>query len=239
MASQQVIENDFDPVNYSTEELGWLLENLDKPAAVALRQLAPGINRNAVEPILKRIQELNDIEKHEGISWKGVEVIKTAIKVYLAEDARWENEHRRNPRAIPRFPSLYSWDAKGRPHLGGIGSDSGRVRTYFERDAAGRTTTKRLPFAVSLLPDVVVEWEPPVSSTEGTYDVLLVDDAEMLRWECRVPTAEGEICGHTESYKRESRSSRAAARARMSKHLRKATENPEGHREVHTNEFGA
>lgn len=239
MATQNIIENTFDPTDYSTEELAWILENLDKPAAVALRVLPDKINPNAVRPLLMRVQELNELQAHENIQWVGVDVIKQSIKTYLTEDARWEAEHKRNPRVIPRFPSLYSWDAKGRPHLGGIGSDSGRVRTYFLRDANGKTTSQRAPFAVSLLPEQIIEWTPPSESTEVTYGTLLVDDADMLRWECRVPTGHGEICGHTESYKRESRSSRAAARARMSKHLRRATENSEGHREVHTNEFGA
>ena len=232
MATQTEVFNEFDPVQYSTEELQWLLENIDKPPVVALRTRPANINANAVRPLLMRVQELTDLEQHEGIKWNGVGVIKQAITTYLEQDSKWEQAHRIRPRTIPRFPSLYSWDAKGRPHRGGPGSDSDRVRTYFGPKG------ERIPFAVALIPEFDPDFVPPVN-TEGSSDAYLVDDTDMLRWECRVPRNDGTPCGHTESYKQDSRSSRAAARARISKHLKKAVENVDLHREVHTNEFGA
>jgi hypothetical protein len=230
MATRTEVQGEFDPVLYSREELDWLLENIDKPVVVAMKALTPGINSNAVRPLLERLQELVSLEQHEDQKWVGFEAVKTAIRTYIEQDKKWEFEHNRRPKSVPRFPSLYSWDANGKGHLGGVGSDAGRVRTYFAPDG------KRIPFAINLVPDYIPEWVPPVTETPG--DLKLVEDAAMNRWECRVPTIEGKICGHTESYKEGSRSSRAAARARMSKHLRKATLNPEGHWEVHTNEFG-
>jgi hypothetical protein len=229
--------NEFDPVSFSEAENLWLLENIDKPPVVALAGIKAvrvppagrnkngviypdGVNPNAVGPLMRRVQELDDLSKHEGQGWVGREAIREAIRTYLAVDAKWAADARRSSKA-PRFPSLYSFDSKGRPHIGGPGSDSGQVRTYF--DEAGN----RKPFAISLLA-VDDSWAGP-GFTEVPEKGLMVN-AEATRIEC--------FCGHTERYKADSRASYNAARARISKHLRKATDNVEQHRELHANEFG-
>lgn len=212
---------EFDPVLFSHEECAWLLDNIDKPPVVALRDRREGVNPNAVKPLLERLQELEDLRKHENIAWAGFEPLKDAIRTYLNEDAKWLNDKKRSKRA-PRFPSLYSFDGKGRAHLGGPGSDAGRVRTYFKPDGS------RVPFAVPLIPDYRPDWQAPGHTEQPTAGLVIDDDKQRI--EC--------FCGHTESFKSGSRSSKAAARARISKHLRKATEEVDRHREIHTNEFG-
>lgn len=221
----------FDPVKFSDSENKFLLDNLGEPPVVALRKVEKPVNRNAVKPVLERVYELQELEKHEGIAWCGVEKIKATINEWLKQNAKWANDHRRSGKRAPRWPSLYSYDAKGRPHWSGPGSDSGQVRTYF--GPAG----ERIPFEVLLVPENYTDWTAPTISSESNDPQLFVDP-DANRIECRVPV-DGGICGHTESYKTASRSSYNAARARMSKHLRKATANAEGHRELHTNEFGA
>lgn len=220
----------FDPVKFSDEENEFLLETLGQPTAVALKQLKFPVNPKAVKPILDRVNELQDLEKYDGSQWVGVERLKESIKKWKEQNIKWANDHKRSGRKAPRWPSLYSFDAKGRPHWSGPGSDSGQVRTYF--GPAG----ERIPFEVLLVPENYTEWVAPTIAEEST-DPLLYVDPQTNRIECRVPVAGG-FCGHTESYKAGSRSSYNAARARMSKHLRKATENAESHRELHTNEFG-
>ena len=220
MPTKEVI-NEFDPVLFSHEENAWLMENLGKPPVVALRDLKPGVNANAVRPLLTRVQELEQLKQHEQIPWVGVEAMKAAITVWLAQDAKWLNDTRRSVKA-PRFPSLYSFDSKGRGHLGGPGSDSGRVRTFFDSKGSRR------PFAIELLPDYQPEWVAPAFTEQATEGLFV--NAALNRIEC--------FCGHTENFKGDSRASERAARARMSKHLRKATEEVERHREVHTSEFG-
>lgn len=217
--------NYFDPVSFSTEENEWLLSNLGSPKSIALRNLTPGINPNAVRPLLERIQELEET----GDRWVGVDVLKKAIITYLEQDRKWALDHARTNKRAPRFPSLYSFDSKGRAHLGGPGSDSGQVRTYFDEKG------NRIPFAVMLIPDDAPAWLPPgfgVDGSNGTekVEVGLIVNTEKNRIEC--------FCGHTEQYKLDSRASYNAARARISKHLRKATTDVEQHREIHTNEFG-
>lgn len=220
----------FDPVLFSKEENRFLHGVLGQPPVVVMKAIPEGVNPAAIYPIIQRVYELEQLKNYDGTNWCGVEPLKRTIEAYLREDDKWARDAARNKRA-PRFPSLYSYDSKGRPHRGGPGSDSGRVRTYF--GPAG----ERIPFEVVLQPEETVEWSAP-GFTEVPVEKDLKVDSETNRIECRVPVGSG-VCGHTESYKAESRSSYNAARARMSKHLRKATENVERHREVHTNEFGA
>ena len=211
----------FDPVLLSHEECHWLLANLGTPPVVAIKTLPPIVNIKAVKPILDRVADLEQLQQHDGQAWIGIPALKEAILVYLREDAKWAADAKRSKHA-PRFPSMYSFDSKGRAHIGGPGSDSGYVHTYFLPDGS------RKPFAVPFVADEAFTWSPP-GHTELPEKGLTVR-ADLNRWEC--------FCGHTESFKPDSRASYNAARARMSKHLRKTTEEVEKHRELHTNEFG-
>lgn len=220
----------FDPVKFSNAENDFLLENLGLPTVVALRKVTFPVNPKAVKPILDRVNELIELEKHDGVKWVGIDRLKQAIYKWREQNAKWLSDYNKSGKKAPRWPSMYSFDSKGRPHWAGPGSDSGQVRTYF--GPAG----ERIPFEVLLVPDNYVEWVAPTIA-EDNSDPLLYVDPQANRIECRVPV-DGGFCGHTESYKAGSRSSYNAARARMSKHLRKATQNAEAHRELHTNEFG-
>lgn len=214
----------FDPVLYSKEENEFLLEHLGKAPVLAMRDLRAPVNPRAVRPVIERAYELDQLKEHEGAGWAGVDAMKDAIKIFLAADAKWENDARRSRRA-PRNPSMYSFDTRGRAFLYGPGSDSGRPRTYF--DASGQ----RKPFAVELIPENVLDWQAPTLVGEIANAHMLITDSEKNRIECG-------ICGHTESFKPNSRASEVAARARMSKHLRSAKDQTDAHRELHTNEFG-
>lgn len=225
------VKDTFDPVECSNVDCAFLMRNLGKPTVVALRDRDAQVTLATVKPILDRINELIELEKAEGLKWVGVEAVKAAIETWLKVNAKWAWDYK-HKRGAPRFPSLYSYDAKGKPHLSGPGSDSGRVRTYFGPNG------ERIPFAISLLPDAQIPWESP-GFTETPAAAGLYVDSSASRIECTIKKQNGDICGHTESFKPDSRSSFNAARARMSKHLRKATEEVEAHRELHTNEFGS
>lgn len=220
----------FDPVTCSNADCDFLMKTLGKPTVVAMKELTPLVTVQTVKPILERVNELQELAKAEGLEWVGIEAMKKAITTWLAVNAKWAYDHKHR-RGAPRFPSLYSYDAKGKPHLGGPGSDSGRVRTYFG------PTGERIPFAISLIPDTQIPWAGPGFTETPVGNGLVVDD-KANRIECTIKKVNGDICGHTESFKPDSRASFNAARARMSKHLRKATEEVEAHRELHTNEFG-
>jgi hypothetical protein len=220
----------FSPVDYSIQENIFLLENLGKPTIVALQSVPKGVNPRAVRPVFDRVNELDQLEAHQGTKWAGVDAVKEKISAYLRENAKWKADATRfrgarSEQIKRRFPSLYAWDSRGRGHRGGIGSDQGRVRTYF--DAAG----KRVPFDLPLTGEVEDNWVPPGAEVAPTTErgVGLTVDSEKNRIEC--------FCGHTEGFKADSRASYNAARARMSKHLRKATDRVDDHKEVHLAEF--
>lgn len=221
---------EFDPVLYSTEENAFLLEHLGEAPTVALRNLPKGINIKAVKPIIERVYGLMELEKHDKTPWVGVEVLKQKVKIWLSQNQKWAADKQRSKRA-PRWPSMFSFDGRGRAHLGGPGSDSGRIKTYF--GPAG----ERLPFAVQLIESDEQEWVAPTMGENAADNRLLIDEANH-RIECKVKLADGSHCGHVETYKAESRASYRAARARISKHLRKPQAETEAHLEVYTNEFG-
>lgn len=216
----------FDPVTYSTAENRFLLDHLGQPPVVALQDVPRPVNPRAVKPILDRVYELQELETHRGQKWVGVEALKKSITTWLTENAKWAAGAKRGR---PRFPSLFSFDSKGRGHRYGPGSDSGQIKTYFDEKG------QRVPFAVALVEGSIVGPEevfaPEYAQADAPTDGIKLD-ADNRRVECLV-------CGHTESFNPESRASFNAARARMSKHLRKSTIEPERHREVHTQEFGS
>lgn len=244
----------FDPVKFSRQECDFLIRNLGKPSVVALKEIKGIVNPAAqrgvdgrikdtnpviypdgvvpanVKPVLDGIYELIELEKHEGLKWVGIEAVKTALNTWVREDSKWEEAYNRTRGRAPRYPSLYAWDARGQGHWAGAGSDSGQVKTYF--GPAG----ERIPFQIDLIYEARQDWTPPVAEDRQFKSALFLDD-KAHRIECRVPNPDGTFCGHTENYKPDSRASYNAARARMSKHLRKATVEADAHRELHTLEF--
>lgn len=243
----------FDPVQFSNAENEFLLKHLGEATIVALKSIKAergsthtsggradknpliypeGVVPASVRPVLDGINELIELERHEGLKWVGVETIKATIVKWFEQNQKWAMDYKRSNKRAPRWPSLYSWDGKGKAHLGGPGSDSGTIKTYFD------TKGNRVPFAIDLLLVDDYKWLPPGATDQPSETGLRLEE-DAHRYECRVPFADGTICGHTESFKEGSRASKNAARARMSKHLRKATKEAEAHRELHTNEFGS
>lgn len=234
----------FDPVRLSLAENKWLLVHLGEPWIVASKAIYPqplpnppksdknpvwypdGVNPNGVKPVIDRVYDLIELETRTGTTWIGIESIKSAIQIYLEQAERWRLDKRKG---APRFPSLSSYDSKGRPHLSGPGADSGQVRTYFASDGT------RKVFAVEYVPSGQetwrAEWAEKVAEMDQPTTGLRVNNQDR-RIEC--------FCGHTEKFNPESRASYNAARARISKHLRSDKEPKyiEQHREIHTAEFG-
>lgn len=234
--------NTFNPVSLSLAENEWLLKHLGEPWALAGRDIHPvslpnphpkdknpvhypdGVIPAAVRPIIDKVYGLEELKKLKGEEWVGIDAIKACIQCYVAQSKRWAEDKRRG---APRFPSMHSFDSKGRPFRGGPGSDSGFVSTYFSPDGT------RKPFALDYISSDqqgwVAEWAMAAAKKDQPTEGL-VNNVEAGRWEC--------FCGHTEKYDKESRASQNAAKGRMSRHLRKATDEVSRHREIHTAEFG-
>jgi hypothetical protein len=212
----------FDPALLSFPDCEFLLTHAEDAPIVAQKAWTPFVNRTVLEWV-ERFYELDELQKVGKASWKGRGVVKEAIQVYLAQRAKWERE---SQLGAPEYPSLYAFDSRGKAHFQAPGSDSDRIRTYF--DAEGN----RIPFAVNLVTDGNQGWVPEwVSKGEKVTDSV-IEDSEKAIFTCS-------ICNKTETFRPESRSSRAAARARMSKHLRNAEVEKERHSELHTLEFNS
>lgn len=242
----------FNPVEFSDQENRWFLKHLGEPYVVASRDIHPkrlenpnirdvnpihypdGVAPSSVRPVIDGVYELLQLEKIDGLKWVGTDAVKSAINVWLTQNAKWASDHKRSSRA-PRWPSHYSFDARGGAHLGAPGSDNGSIKTYY--GPAG----ERIPFAIELLPSTDMPWAPPGHgmATDRPLDPALNIDSTAHRIECKVPMPDGTFCGHTETYKVDSRKSYNAAKARMSKHMRRATEEVEAHRLLHANEFSS
>lgn len=239
----------FNPVSLSLEENAWLLKHLGEPWIIAGRDIHPaplvnpqrkdrnpihypdGVIPASVKPIIDKVYEYLELEKATGEKWVGVAEVKACINIYLAQAQKWQADKRRGR---VRFPSMHSFTTKGKPLLGGTGSDSGSVKTYFDPK-----TGERKEFTIQFIPDNLDTWTPEwvdaiVAADDPAPSSGLNVDRANNRIECL-------ICKHTENFKVDSHASYRAARARMSKHLRndKTPELVEAHRQLHTEEFAS
>lgn len=199
----------FDPVKFSLPECEWLITHLGESPSTAMESVTKEIAVASVRPEIERFYELCERDKNPSrrIEWVGLDTVRAALQTYINQCNKWEQEFIRTRGRAPRFPSLCTFDSKGRPYLGGVGSDSGIVKTYFAPDGT------RIPFAIDVVDEEAMEWKPEWASGTDPISKGLKNDPSNNRVECL-------ICGHTETYKEESAASVNAAKARMRKHLR-------------------
>ena len=195
----------FNPVRYSLEENQFFLKHLGESPVLALQATTPkGVNPVAVQEVLGEFYELDELEKHRGVPWAGKEVVTQVITRYLSEYEKWREMAKRG---APRFPTMYAWDGKGRPHRGGVTSDSGEVTTYFDENG------DRQPLAVNLREKSMPDFNAPWVKKAEPIPESLIEDAEKGVLQCSID-------GWTTNFKPESRQSYNMARGRMAKHCR-------------------
>jgi hypothetical protein len=214
----------FDPVLYSLQELQFARDRLGTPPAVALRDPLPaGVSVPTVTRLLRAVYELEELRTHSGVAWVGVPQVQAVIDAYLREHQKWQDMHRRG---APKFPTMYAWDARGRPHKYGVGSDSGQVRTWIDADGA------RHKFALDLKPadhePFVADWVKP----QEPLPTELIEDLAQGVVTCP-------LCGYSQSFNSESAASHRMARARIGKHCKSSgVKDPYRHRQFYTHVFG-
>lgn len=214
----------FDPAAYSLEELKFSRDRLGLPPAVALKDEIPtGVSANTVAGLLRAVYELEELRKHRGESWVGVEALQSSIDTFLREYQKWQGMHKRG---APRLPTMYAWDARGRPHKSGVGADSGQVRTWIDSEG------KRHPLAVELKgikdEEFVADWVKP----QEPLPTDLIEDMENGNVACPV-------CKYSQVFKPDSPASYRMAKARISKHMKSSgVKDPIRHREAYTFIFG-
>ena len=195
----------FNPVRYSLEENQFFLKHLGESPVVALQETTPqGVNPVAVQEVLGELYELDELEKPRGVPWAGKAVVTQVITRYLSEYEKWREMAKRG---APRFPTMYAWDGKGRPHRGGVTSDSGEVTTYFDENG------DRQPLAVNLREKSMPDFNAPWVKKAEPIPESLIEDAEKGVLQCSID-------GWTTNFKPESRQSYNMARGRMAKHCR-------------------
>ena len=194
----------FDPVKYSLEENQFFLKHLGESPVSALKDTLPkGVNPVTVQEVLGKVYELDELQKHRGTAWVGHSAIKGSIERYLHESEKWKQLAKRG---APRFPTMSSWDGKGRPHRGAVSSDASQVTTYLDDNG------NRKPLAVRLQDDGP-GYSTPWAKKEAPLPEALVEDAEKGMLQCPVD-------GWATNYNPDSRASENLARARMSKHCK-------------------
>lgn len=195
----------FDPVKYSLEENQFFVDHLGESPVVALGAALPAhVSPVVVREVLGAAYEREELKQHRGTAWVGVDTCINASKVYLTECEKWAQLAKKG---APRFPSLFAWDGRGRPHRGGIGADSGQVTTYLLPNG------ERQRFAIELDGSVIMDFKPS-----------WVKEEEPLPSDCTVDMERGiltcPVDGWSTDFHAESRSAFNLARARMSRHCR-------------------
>lgn len=222
----------FDPTRFSAAENEFLKAHIHEAPVVALKALpVPGVNPRAVKPVLDAVQEFRQLSAADkSFNWKGEQTILDAIDTWNTQNAKWLRDTKRG---APRYPSKYSFTTKGRPLWSGPGSDSKLIKTYFRPDGS------RAEFAVSLVEGNSATWVPewvdqaiaaPQNEAPKPVNMAVIVNSEKSRIECG-------ICGHTESFNPDSRTSYNSARGRISRHLRKGLPPAAEHLELHSQEF--
>jgi|TARA_R110002110_G_scaffold252372_1_gene468224 hypothetical protein len=195
----------FQPVLYSIEENQFFLKHLGESPLAALQEKTPeGVNPVTVREVLGEVYDLDELEKHRGIQWAGREAVSNIITRYLSEHEKWKEM---SERGAPRFPTMHAWDGRGRPHRGGVSSDSKQVTTYFDDNG------DRQPLSVMLRDAAPVSFKAPWVKKEEVIPDRLIEDTDKGIIQCPID-------GWTTNFKPESRQSYNIARARMSKHCR-------------------
>lgn len=216
----------FEPALYSLEELAFFKAHIEEPPVVALAgALPPGVNPTAVREVLGRLYELQQLQTHKGFRWQGYKAILDSIDLFLETYARDRELQRRG---APAHTSMYSWDAKGRPHAYGVGSDSAIMRSRINEDGS------RTKFAVRLEGDITPIGQMPWTPKEPEpLPVDLIEDTVKGFIQCP-------ICGFAQNYQPDSQNSRNMARARVGKHMTSIVgPSADQHRELYTHIFGS
>lgn len=210
------------------------------------------VNAPKVRRVMEKLYELRDLSEDSNTrSWCGLDAVKACIRFWM-DKYRAEFDKRKAIDPKTHHPSRYAFDSRGNAILQGIGSDSGYVKTWIDKNG------KRQPFGIKLTQkapqfrgnwfaaftataddpaqvDEMVEEDPEALHSENgagkveqiiegqsAYTELVVDDDQCL-FQCPV-------CGHTDNWKEGHQGSKNFARERMRKHCVSSDSEVEAHR---------
>lgn len=224
-----VDENVFEPAMLSLPELKFALDHLGESPSVALYEFDPskhGVIKNRLEVFFGRIYELQELQKHRGVEWAGLDAISDSITRYLDWNARVQEMKKRGFKKGE--PSQFHWDEVGDAYKYAIGSDSGEcVRTEIADDGTRR------PFGVNLVMTPKMAMAMDLSDVapwinRGKHKIHTEDKLDE-KVNGRMGTIQCTICSKTEEFDAANRQARVAARGRMGKHLKNAKQEKHRH----------
>jgi len=271
MRARQLIERDiFDPSVLSDKENEFVFENAGTPPHLALEPQnipmrttmsdkdpngqrfpveIPAINVDSMRAILQRFVELEQRAEARGTPWLGVGPVKERIRLWLDWYRKAYAESKAENEGAGHHPSMSTYTSGGDEVYQGVGSDSGRVRTYFDesgkrvpwalnlRDTTGSVDTRRRRQNFARRPAAAVsdgeQADPPKGEakplTDGAQKYAFEYDDDKGILTCPVPG-----CHHTESWdvKRSSRY-RGLAKGRMVTHCKTARDERNEHRRAY------
>lgn len=222
----------FEPAKYSVPELRFFLDHAGEPPKAAMYKGVPkGVNPQAVTDCLGQLYDLVELERHQQVSWAGLDTVKDSITRYLDWHERCLEIYRRGG---PRHASMHGWE-EGRPIKGAIGSDSAdMVRSEIMEDGS------RKKFAVDLLVPYgqtlpsLEEVAPWLRTGGGTTQPAAPDTIER---DDKAGMIKCSVCGKGVPFDSGVKKSYNMARAQMARHLRSATKNVERHQRLLRKEF--
>lgn len=225
------VEDVFDPGPYNNAELQALLDlDLGKSPLVLAEELAkyPADLRFSIEPALQRFFDLQQLKDHKDQEWCGADIIRSSCELMIEYRKQYQANKLRT--GVGFHPSLHTSDSRGNQRYGGIGSDSGRVRTYKGADG------ERIPFAVNLLTGDTesFQWAFQAPAVEGALGNLSEHkpsvSIEFIRRERgENGIIECPICGHAETFSLDSAGSEHDALHAMGRHCQTARDEVEAH----------
>lgn len=218
----------FEPSLYNRQELTFFLDHLgESPVAASFKGLPKHVTKAAVDDVLGRIYTFEEIKRVHHVAWSGIDDVKESILRYLA----WmETCARARAQGGPQHLSTYAWDENGRGVKGGEGADGGTVLTAIlpgnKRVRLGirigtPASTIDMGAGADFIPDFVTPVAVPTALVEDKTKGLIV---------CPV-------CDWTANYTPNRRPTYTAARGRMAKHLKQATNKQANHRRLYNSVF--
>ena len=223
-------ENYFAPALYCREELTFFVKHMGEAPMVACHKGLPRhVSRSAVEDVLGRIYQHEEMEKAHEVSWCGEQKVKECIFEYT----EWMDFCAEQTKlGAPKHLSMYDWNSDGQGIRGATGSDGGTVRTKIDE----KGNRKRLAIKLGdRLGDISGDGRStyvPSFAKQTIAPTKIIQDSERHMFECPV-------CQHTQQYKRENAASRRMAWARMATHCKSAKEESGRHTKLWNAEFSS
>ncbi len=223
-------DNFFEPALYNREELTFFVKHMGESPMVACHKGLPrNVSRSAVEDVLGRIYQHEEMATAHEVPWCGREKVNECIFTYT----EWMDFCTEQTKlGAPKHLSLYDWNADGQGIRGATGSDGGTVRTKIDKDGNRQRLAVKLGDRIGDITGDVQSTYVPAFAKQTVAPTKILEDTDRHQFECPV-------CQHTEQYKRQNQASRRMSWARMATHCKSSKEESGRHTKLWNAEFSS